>query len=101
MKNKIKRQSDVKYLTEKEIEGITKELDLSRIKKLSPLNKYDVKLYAHGKLVRFTNRTIDEDGNRYLFKFTVPPLMPGGRDGESALNYLFYLPNGKTELEVF
>lgn len=32
MKNKIKRQSDVKYLTEKEIEGITKELDLDNEK---------------------------------------------------------------------
>lgn len=101
LKNKIKRQSDVKYLSKKEIDGVVKELDLSRIKKLYPLDDYEVKNYANGKLVRFVSKKIDENGNKYLFKFTVQPLIPGGNDGESALNYLFYLPNGKTELEIF
>jgi len=101
LKNKIKRQSDVKYLSEKEIDVVVKELDLSRIKKLYPLEDYEIKIYANGKLVRFVSKNSDENGNRYLFKFAVPPLIPGGNDGESALNYLFYLPNGKTELEIF
>ncbi|HEX8017735.1 MAG TPA: hypothetical protein VF465_21085 [Flavobacterium sp.] len=101
LKNKIKRQSDVKYLSEKEIDVVVKELDLSRIKKLYPLEDYEVKIYANGKLIRFVSKKPDENGNRYLFKFAVPPLMPGGNDGESALNYLFYLPKGKEELEIF
>jgi hypothetical protein len=101
LKNKIKRQSDVKYLSKKEIDGVIKELDLSRIKKLYPLDDYEIRIYANGKLVRFVSKNSDENGNKYLFKFTVQPLMPGGNDGESALNYLFYLPKGKTELEIF
>lgn len=101
LKNKIKRQSDVKYLSQKEIDDVLKELDLSRIKKLHPLEDYELRMYGNGKLVRFISKNSDENGNKYLFKFAVQPLMPGGKDGESALNYLFYLPNGKTELEVF
>lgn len=101
LKNKIKRQADVKYSSKKEIEILIKELDLSRIKKLFPLTEYNVKFYAHGKLIRFISKSSEDNANKYLFRFTVPPLMEGKQDGESALNYLFYLPKGKTELEIF
>lgn len=99
--NSYAQHSKNNLIKQKEIDGLVKELDLSRIKKIHPLDDFEVKSYANGKLVRFVSKNSDENGNKYLFKFSVPPLMPDGNDGESALNYLFYLPNGKTELEIF
>jgi hypothetical protein len=43
----------------------------------------------------------DEYGNRYVIKYKVAPLRVGGQEGESSENQLFYLPIGKTELEIF
>ena len=65
------------------------------------MDDYDFKFYAKLKLDWFVSKKKDENGNQYLFKYTVPPLMAGKQDGEGAFNYLFYLPKGKKQLEVF
>ncbi|OMQ09519.1 hypothetical protein [[Flexibacter] sp. ATCC 35103] len=101
MKGSLKVQSDVEYMSRKEIDKLLNDLDLSQIKKIYPLDNYEIKLYANGKLVRFVSKTKDEDGNQYLFRYTVPPLIEGKRDGEGSFNYLFYLPKDQKELEVF
>ncbi|AJW62530.1 hypothetical protein VO54_01044 [Elizabethkingia miricola] len=101
MKQSIKMQAEMEYMSKQEVDDLYKETNLSNIKKLYPLGDYDIKFYANGKLVRFVSKKKDENGNQYLFKYTVPPLMLGKQDGEGAFNYLFYLPKGKKQLEVF
>lgn len=97
----LKIQTIVEYLSKKESEELYQNASLSNIKKILPLEDYEMKFYVQGKLVRFQSTKRDENGNQYLFKYTVPPLMEGKQDGEGAFNYLFYLPKGKTELEIF
>lgn len=101
MKGSLKIQSTVEYMSRKETEKLLDDLDLSQIKKIYPLDNYEIKFYANNKLVRFISKTKDEDGNQYLYRYTVPPLMEGKLDGEGSFNYLFYLPKDKRELEVF
>ncbi len=101
MKESLKLQSDVEFMSRKETEKLLNDLDLSQIKKLYPLENYEIKFYANNKLVRFVSKTKDKDGNQYLYKYTVPPLIEGKLDGEGSFNYLFYLPKDKRELEVF
>lgn len=99
--NLLKRQSDVMYSSDKEIKEYIEYLNLSKVKKVLPLPEYEVLFFAEGKLARVISKEIDEDGNRYVIKYIVPPLMDGGMEGESAENQLFYLPKNKTELEFF
>jgi len=101
MKESLKIQSDVEYMSKEETEKLLNDLNLSQIKKIYPLDNYEIKFYANNKLVRFVSKIKDEDGNQYLYKYTVPPLIEGKLDGEGTFNYLFYLPKGKEELEVF
>ena len=99
--NLIKRQSDVMYSSEREIAEYLEYLQLSKVKKVFPLPDYEIVFFAKGKLARVVSTEKDENGNRYVIKYSVPPLNEGGMDGESAENQLFYLPKGKTELEFF
>lgn len=101
MNKSIEIQSVTEYMSETEKKELIMDVGLSNLKKVLPLDEYEVKFYADGKLVRFISKKHDENGNQYLFKYTVPPLMEGKHDGEGAFNYLFYLPKDKTELEVF
>lgn len=101
MKGSLKIQSDVEYMSREETKKLLNDLNLSQIKKLHPMDDYEIKFYANNKLVRFVSKTKDEDGNQYLYKYTVPPLIEGKLDGEGSFNYLFYLPKDKEQLEVF
>jgi hypothetical protein len=101
MKEKIKKQVDVKYLSEKEIDRLINSSNLSEIKSLYPLPEYDIIFAGNGKLIQIKSKEKDEDGNSHVFKYTVKPLMEGGHDGLSSENHLFYLPKGKSELEIF
>ncbi|WP_239457907.1 hypothetical protein [Flavobacterium nitrogenifigens] len=101
MKGSLKIQSDVEYMSREETKKLLNDLNLSQIKKLYPMDDYEIKFYTNNKLVRFVSKTKDEDGNQYLYKYTVPPLIEGKLDGEGSFNYLFYLPKDKEQLEVF
>ncbi|MCD9856804.1 hypothetical protein LUD75_18920 [Epilithonimonas sp. JDS] len=94
-------QSETEYMSKEEKDRLYRDVGLSNIRKVLPLDDYNFKLYAKGKLVRFYSNNKDENGNRYLFKYTVAPLIEGKQEGEGAFNYLFYLPKGKTQMEVF
>jgi hypothetical protein len=102
MKNKIAKQINTNYSTEKEIGYIIEALNLTtKIKFLHPLPEYNIVYYGNGKLIQIKSKEKDEDGNRSVFKYTTPPLMEGGHDGIGTMNHLLYLPEGKTELEIF
>lgn len=101
METSLEIQSVTEFMSQKEKEELYNDVSLTHIKKILPMDDYEIQLYADGKLVRFKSKNKDEFGNQFLFKYTVAPLIDGKQDGEGAFNYLFYLPKNKTQLEVF
>ena len=99
--NTLVKQSDVMYSSQKEIKESVDFMNLSKVKSVLPIPEYEIRFYGNGKIARVLGNIKDEYGNRYVIKYKVAPLKEGGQDGESSEDQLFYLPKGKTELEIF
>jgi hypothetical protein len=97
----IAKESDVLYRTPEEIEALVEHADLSRVVSVLPVPPFHVQTYCNNKLVKALRDTPDDWGNQSVLTYKVPSLSPGGKEGIARQDWVFYLPVGARELQIY